>query len=212
VIYTSGSTGKPKGVQIEHRGLTNYLWWARKRYFGNDKLDFAFFSSLSFDLTITSIYLPLISGSRVVIYREDQNAKGSVILRVVEDNQVDIVKLTPSHLALIKNMDLAATRIRKFIVGGEDFKTDLAARIDTAYNGLVDLFNEYGPTETVVGCMIHRFDPEQDIELSVPIGVPADNAQIYVLDRYLNPTPQVWSVKCISAEMAWGGDISIERI
>jgi amino acid adenylation domain-containing protein len=201
VIYTSGSTGKPKGVQIEHRGLTNYLWWARKRYFGNDKLDFAFFSSLSFDLTITSIYLPLISGSRVVIYREDQNAKGSVILRVVEDNQVEIVKLTPSHLALIKDMNLAATRIRKFIVGGEDFKTDLAREVDRAYNGLVDLYNEYGPTETVVGCMIHRFDPEQDMELSVPIGVPADNAQIYVLDRYLNPTPAG-----MVGEMYIGGD------
>jgi amino acid adenylation domain-containing protein len=201
VIYTSGSTGKPKGVQIEHRGLTNYLWWARKRYFGKEKLDFAFFSSLSFDLTITSIYVPLISGSRVVIYREDQKAKGSIILRVVEDNQVDIVKLTPSHLALIKQMNLDSTRIRKYIVGGEDFKTDLAHEINRAYNGKVEISNEYGPTETVVGCMIHRFDPEQDHELSVPIGVPADNAQIYILDSSLNPVPSG-----LIGEMYIGGD------
>jgi acyl-CoA synthetase (AMP-forming)/AMP-acid ligase II len=169
--------------------------------FSGEKLDFAFFSSLSFDLTITSIYVPLISGSRVVIYREDPKARGSVILRVVEDNQVDIIKLTPSHLALIKDMNLSATRIKKFIVGGEDFKRDLAVEITKAFNGSVELYNEYGPTETVVGCMIHCFDPERDAELSVPIGVPAANAQIYILDASLNPVPTG-----MVGEMYIGGD------
>jgi amino acid adenylation domain-containing protein len=200
-IFTSGSTGKPKGAQIEHKGLVNYLWWARQSYFSGEKLDFAFFSSLSFDLTITSIYVPLISGSRVVIYREDPKARGSVILRVVEDNQVDIIKLTPSHLALIKDMNLSATRIKKFIVGGEDFKRDLAVEITKAFNGSVELYNEYGPTETVVGCMIHCFDPERDAELSVPIGVPAANAQIYILDGSLIPVPTG-----MVGEMYIGGD------
>lgn len=189
VIYTSGSTGQPKGVQIEHRGLTNYLWWAKAQYLGGQKLAFPLFSSLSFDLTVTSIYVPLISGGRVVIYREAGEAPGSIMFDVLAADQVDIIKLTPSHLALINDLDLAASRVKKFIVGGEDFKTGLAEAIARQFQGQVEIYNEYGPTETVVGCMIHRYDPPADQGLSVPIGVPAANAQVYVLDEALNPAP-----------------------
>jgi amino acid adenylation domain-containing protein/non-ribosomal peptide synthase protein (TIGR01720 family) len=189
VIYTSGSTGLPKGVLIEHRSLVNYLWWARESYFQGELLDFALFSSLSFDLTVTSIYVPLISGSRIVVYREDPGARGMVIRKVIEDNRADIVKLTPAHLSMILDLDLPKSKVQKFIVGGFDFKTNLALRVDLAYNSQIEIFNEYGPTETVVGCMLHRFDRHRDQASSVPIGVPAANVQIYILDKYLNPVP-----------------------
>lgn len=200
-IYTSGSTGKPKGTLIEYRGLVNYIWWAKNYYQQGETLDFPLFSSLSFDLTVTSIFVPLTSGGRIVVYREDDGSRGMSILKVIEDNKVDIIKLTPAHLSLIKNMNLGVTRIRKFIVGGEDFKTELAKTISDAFGGQVDIYNEYGPTETVVGCMIHWFDPAADTLPSVPIGTPVDNAQIYVLDTYLNPV-----TTGIVGEMYIGGD------
>jgi acyl-CoA synthetase (AMP-forming)/AMP-acid ligase II/acyl carrier protein len=75
------------------------------------------------------------------------------------------------------------------IVGGEDLKTDLARRIHDAFGGNVEIYNEYGPTETVVGSMIHRYDPEHDTATSVPIGIPVDNTRIYLLDEKLNPVP-----------------------
>jgi amino acid adenylation domain-containing protein len=189
VIYTSGSTGKPKGVMIEHRNLVNYIWWAREQYSKDEALTWPLFSSLSFDLTVTSIFTPLISGGRIAAYAEDAGVRGMAILKVVEDNQCDIVKLTPSHLAMLKGLDVPASRLRKFIVGGEDFKTELAAAITQAFNKPVEIFNEYGPTEATVGCMIHRYDPAADTALSVPIGKPAANARIYALDRHLNPVP-----------------------
>ena len=189
VIYTSGSTGQPKGVMIEHSGLVNYVWWARKVYLQNERLDFPLFTSLSFDLTVTSIYVPLVSGSKVVIYREDNSVRDLPILRVIEDNAVDIIKLTPSHLSLLKEMDLSESKLRKLIVGGEDLKADLAKTITDLFNGNIETYNEYGPTEASVGCMIHRFDAEEDLAASVPIGTPADNAQIYLLDAYLNSVP-----------------------
>jgi non-ribosomal peptide synthetase component F len=65
VIYTSGSTGKPKGVMIEHQGLVNYIWWAKKVYVKDEDDSFAFYSSLSFDLTVTSIFTPLIGGNKM---------------------------------------------------------------------------------------------------------------------------------------------------
>src|SRR6202035_1229982 len=106
-----------------------------------------------------------------VLYREDQGVHGTAVLKVVEDREVDIVKLTPSHLAMIRDMDLGATRIRKLIVGGENFKTELARSVTGKFGRPVEIYNEYGPTEATVGCMVHRFDAEKDRGLSVPIGI-----------------------------------------
>ena len=189
VIYTSGSTGTPKGVMIEHRSLVNYIWWANAQYSWGERLAWPLFSSLAFDLTVTSIFTPLISGGRIVVHREDPGMHGMAIFRVIEDDGVDIVKLTPAHLAMIKDMSLRATKIRKLIVGGEDFKTELARDVTRTFGRPVEIYNEYGPTEATVGCMIHRYDVEQDLALSVPIGIPAANAGVYILDEHLSPVP-----------------------
>ncbi|NBI30602.1 non-ribosomal peptide synthetase, partial [Chengkuizengella marina] len=189
VIYTSGSTGKPKGVMIEHQGLVNYIWWAKQTYMGNDEEVLPLYSSLSFDLTVTSIYTPLISGGKVLIYRNEQQE--NVLYNIIKDNQSSVIKLTPSHLSLLKEMDLQlnSSSIKRFIVGGEELKVSLAKKIKQMFDGNVEIYNEYGPTETVVGCMIHRYDIENDNKESVPIGVPAHNTKIYILDERLNPVP-----------------------
>ncbi len=189
VIYTSGSTGTPKGVMIEHRNLVNYIWWAREHYSRGERLSWPLFSSLAFDLTVTSIFTPLVSGGRIVVVREDSGMPGMAIFKVIAEDGVDIVKVTPAHLAMIKDMDLRATKIRKLIVGGEDFKTELARDITRTFGRPVEIYNEYGPTEATVGCMIHRYDVEKDLALSVPIGVPAANAGVYILDEQLRPVP-----------------------
>src|SRR6266576_3211421 len=189
VIYTSGSTGTPKGVMIEHRSLVNYIWWAKDQYSRGERLVWPLFSSLAFDLTVTSIFTPLISGGRIVVVREDPGMPGMAIFKVIEDGGVDIVKLTPAHLAMIKDMNLRATRIGKLIVGGEDFKTELARQITENFGRPVEIYNEYGPTEATVGCMIHRYDVDTDLALSVPIGIPAANTGVYILDEHLHPAP-----------------------
>ena len=189
VIFTSGSTGAPKGVMIEHRSLVNYITWAHKAYCGNAPRSFALFSSLAFDLTVTSIFTPLIGGGQIHVYREDEGVRGMAVLKAVADDRCDVIKLTPAHLAMLAEQPLARTRIKTLIVGGEDFKTELARAITSAFGRPVDIFNEYGPTEATVGCMIHRFDAAHDRAPSVPIGAPADNARIYVLDAHMNPTP-----------------------
>lgn len=190
MIYTSGSTGRPKGTMLTHQGLLNYACWARRAYQREGHaLDFPLYSSLAFDLTITSLFVPLLSGGRIVIYETSAEAADLEILSVFEDDQVDIVKLTPAHLRLIRELNLSGSRIRKLIVGGEDFKSDLARAIHDLFDGQIEIYNEYGPTEAVVGCMIHRFDPLKDTGISVPIGTPAANARIYLLDEYGQPVP-----------------------
>jgi amino acid adenylation domain-containing protein len=188
VIYTSGSTGQPKGVKIQHRALVNYIWWAKDVYLQNEKLSFPLYSSLAFDLTVTSIYTPLITGNQVFVYRPE--AREPAIVKIVEEGQAEVLKLTPSHLALIADRDNSRSRVRRLIVGGEALETKLARSIHESFGGKVEILNEYGPTEATVGCMIYRFDPASDQRLDVPIGKPAANVEIYVLDDSLNPVAE----------------------
>jgi non-ribosomal peptide synthetase component F len=156
VIYTSGSTGKPKGVMVEHKGLVNYIWWAKKMYVKSRDEVFPLYSSLAFDLTVTSIFVPLISGSKIVVYNSKEDEYEYVLYRVMKENKATVVKLTPSHLSLLKEADNRNFSVKRFIVGGEDLKVSLARIIHEKFAGNIEIFNEYGPTETVVGCMIHK--------------------------------------------------------
>jgi amino acid adenylation domain-containing protein len=188
VLYTSGTTGKPKGIVVPHKGVVNYVCWAKQQYLAGERLDFPLFSPLTFDLTVTSIFVPLIAGGKIVIYGDD-SAGAPAILKVMQDDAVDIIKLTPAHLQLVRDAGVAATRVRKLILGGEDLKTALARSLAGIFRNDVEIFNEYGPTETVVGCMIHKFDPATDRRGSVPIGRAADNVRLYLLDKSFNPVP-----------------------
>ena len=185
VIYTSGSTGKPKGVAISHRALVNYIEWAKEVYLDDGPCTFALYSSLAFDLTVTSIYTPLLSGNKVVVYGKE--AGHFALLQIVKDQQTNVLKLTPSHLALLKDMNNRGSSVRRLIVGGEALSSKLAEQIHASFGEQIEIINEYGPTEATVGCMIYRFAPERDRRAYVPIGRPAANTQIYILDEALNP-------------------------
>lgn len=190
IIYTSGTTAKPKGVMVEHRSLSNYADWAARTYVKDDCGNFPLFTSISFDLTITSIFVPLITGNTVVVYNDDDN-KELLIERVIEDNKVHIVKLTPSHMKILREMDLPSlkSRIHSFIAGGEDLDSRLTEDIYKMFAGSIRIYNEYGPTEATVGCMIYCYEGEKVHRKSVAIGYPAANTQIYLLDSFFKPIP-----------------------
>jgi len=118
-------------------------------YIKDDSDVFALYSLLSFDLTVTSVFTPLIGGNRIIIYRDD--GPEYVLFKIMKENRVSVVKLTSSHLSLLQDMDNCSSSVRRFIVGGEALKTGLAARIHQSFGGNIEIYNEYGPTETVVG-------------------------------------------------------------
>lgn len=187
IIYTSGSTGKPKGVLIKNIGLVNYLCWAKKVYFKNTNESMPLFTSIAFDLTVTTIFTPLISGNKVICY--PHKSYDNVIQTILNDDNCTVMKLTPSHIKLLAMRDNTNLNLKRLIVGGEDLKVSLAKKVYESFGYNIEIYNEYGPTETVVGCMIHRYDMKSDRRVSVPIGYPADNVQVYVLNKDFNIMP-----------------------
>jgi amino acid adenylation domain-containing protein len=190
IMFTSGSTGQPKGVQISQRALANYINWAGKQYGITDQAIFPLFTTIDFDLTVTSIFVPLTFGASIIVYEERGKGPDLAIFDVIEDNRADVIKLTPSHLSLLKEHDFSNSRLRTMIVGGEDFKRDLAESIIGSFHHEVKIYNEYGPTEATVGCIVHRYDSPNDLSNSVQIGKPITNMRAYILDENLNPVPQ----------------------
>ncbi|BDA68746.1 non-ribosomal peptide synthetase [Calothrix sp. PCC 7716] len=190
VIYTSGSTGKPKGTLIPHQGLLNYLTWCTQAYSIEQGKGTTVHSSLAFDLTVTGLFSPLLVGRQVELIPEDQSIDSlGNILR--QESNLSLVKITPAELSLLSKQLLpqeAAGITRAFIIGGENL---LAENITfwKAFAPETLLVNEYGPTETVVGCCVYRV-PQNNIESnSVPIGQPIANTQLYVLDQHYQPVP-----------------------
>lgn len=184
IMYTSGSTGTPKGVAISHNALANYGHWAAKFYADDKAVNMALFTPVGFDLTVTSLFLPLMTGGTLHVYDDDKYSAIEALSAVLEDDVVDIVKLTPSHLNMLNDEQCGQTRrLSQLIVGGEDLPVIIASRIHSAFNERVLIHNEYGPTEATVGCVLHTYNPMSDVSGSVPIGVPVAGSHVRVLNN-----------------------------
>ncbi|MEM7217567.1 MAG: AMP-binding protein [Pseudomonadota bacterium] len=204
LIFTSGSTGEPKGVAVGRQSLSNYVGWATTHYrpaASTDEataaIDMPLFSSLAFDLTLTSMLLPVATGGSVRVYsaadaaadalEQARNTSGLAVIDVLRDDAVDVVKLTPSHLrlglaALPATIGETSRRVHTLILGGEDLPRSLALEAQRVLGAGVRICNEYGPTEATIGCMIHDFDAGHDLASSVPIGRPIANARVELVD------------------------------
>jgi amino acid adenylation domain-containing protein len=190
VMYTSGSTGKPKGAMITHRGLVNYLWWAIRTYAVETGRSVPVHSSISFDLTVTSLYTPLLAGGTVELLPDDVGAQ-NLVAALLRAGDRSLVKITPAHLQLLSQQispEDAGGMSRTFVIGGENLLAETLEFWRTAAPG-TRLINEYGPTETVVGCCVYELGATDPRSGSVPIGRPIANTQLYVLDPDLKPLP-----------------------
>jgi bacitracin synthase 3 len=211
IIYTSGTTGNPKGTMIEHCGLRNYIWYAADQYVKNESITFPLYTSISFDLTVTSIFTPLITGNKIIIYKGEQYE--NLVKKIIEENRVNIIKLTPSHLKLIRDFKTLNSKLKRIIVGGEELETQLAKDIYNNFGQNIEIHNEYGPTETVVGCMDYIFNPKKCNKRTVSIGTPIYNTEIYVLDDNLEPVPyDVVGEIYISGEGVGRGYLNLDEL
>ncbi|GAA3453636.1 non-ribosomal peptide synthetase [Dactylosporangium matsuzakiense] len=187
VIYTSGSTGRPKGVEVTHRALANYVDWAGREFEVDAETSFALFTSPAFDLPNTALYLSTLAGAPLVLVPGD--ASHLTLRHLLEESGANALKLTPSHLDLIGRLDVRPRGVRLLVCGGEPLRPAVARRALEQFGPQVRLFNHYGPTEATVGCVVNRVRPEHDAGPTVPIGRPAANCTVHLLDGERRPVP-----------------------
>ncbi|MCA1191392.1 non-ribosomal peptide synthase/polyketide synthase [Saccharopolyspora sp. 6V] len=181
VIYTSGSTGRPKGVVVEHRALGAYVQRARDAYpeaAGSTLLH----SPVSFDLTVSALYTPLVAGGCVRL--------GSLNADEADDRaRPTLMKVTPSHLEVLESLPDSMSPSELLLIGGEALRGPALAAWRSRHPE-VAVRNVYGPTELTVNCLEYRLDPATPTpEGDVPIGRPFRNVRAYVLDDRIAPVP-----------------------
>ena len=183
VIYTSGSTGAPKGVEVSHGSLTNFLFAMRQQFGVTSKDAVLAVTTISFDIAMLELLLPLFCGGRVVIASREQVGVGAELARLLRSQKISLMQATPTTWRLLLAADWAGSPKLKVLCGGEAWTEDLAEAL-LARCGSV--WNMYGPTETTIWSAVRRINPGDQ----VLIGGPIANTQFYVLgpNRELAPT------------------------
>ncbi|MCB8978818.1 MAG: amino acid adenylation domain-containing protein [Ardenticatenaceae bacterium] len=182
-IYTSGSTGRPKGVQIPHRAVVNFLNAMRQQPGLTQEDVLLSVTTLSFDIAVLELFLPLVVGAEVMLVSREVAADGAALMAALAEANATVMQATPTTWRLLLAAGWAGSPTLKILCGGEALPPALA-------NELVDkgrsLWNLYGPTETTIWSACYQITGPVS---KVPIGRPIANTQIYVLDTQRQPVP-----------------------
>jgi len=195
VIYTSGSTGRPKGVEVRHRGVVNYLSsMARRPGLAVSDVVLAL-TTLSFDIHVTELLLPLAVGARIELVDRETAADPERLGAAIEAAGVTVMQATPATWTLLLEGGWSGRPGLTVLAGGEALPSSLAGRLLERVGAL---WNVYGPTETTVWSALH---PVTAAEGRIPIGRPLANTTIHLLDQGGDPVPVgVGGELCIGGE------------
>ena len=183
IIYTSGSTGKPKGVPISHRSVVNFLVSMREKPgLTSDDVLLAI-TTLSFDIALLELFLPLIVGAKVVLVRREIINDGHLLSQTISDMDVTVMQATPATWNLVLEAGWKGSQRLKILCGGEALSRDLA---DQLLPRCAELWNMYGPTETTIWSSIEQIRTGGE---AITIGRPIANTEMYILDDSLEPVP-----------------------
>ena len=182
IIFTSGSTGNPKGVEVEQEGVVNYLLSVSDNLKLTDSARGLAVVTITFDISISELFLPLINGGTLVIADNETAKDGAAICRVFESERINLCGFTPSTAYMLLESGLDNLGGISMLIGGEPWSMSLAKQLlECGCNGL---WNVYGPTETTIYSTMCQILPSNTY---IPIGEPIDQTDIYVLDANMKP-------------------------
>lgn len=183
ILFTSGSTGKPKGVVISQKALGNYISHCIDNYYIYSNMISLFYTSISFDLTITSFMPQLAKGGQIYFLEYSLGISG--LLDFIKNNQQPLLlKCTPAHLEVLFqsfDRDLLSNKEVMAIVGGEEVTRKL---VDDFYSNMPKsvMINEYGPTEATVGCVVSKLTKETSYANHMSIGCSIRGMASYIVN------------------------------
>lgn len=195
IIYTSGSTGKPKGVSICHRSLVNLLFSMRRKPGLTADDTVVSVTTISFDMVVPDLFLPLIVGARLILAREQEMSDGAALHALLRRHSATFMQATPVTWQLLLEAGWHGDPSLKMLCGGEALPRRLAERLLESGG---ELWNMYGPTETTVWSSVLRVESGAG---PVTIGPPIDNTQFYILDSHQQLVPDG-----APGELCIGGD------
>nr|ALK27914.1 non-ribosomal peptide synthase [Streptomyces sp. DSM 11171] len=184
VIYTSGSTGRPKGVAVAHRGVVNLAEVMRPVLGVSEGVVALQFASFSFDAAVLDVVVTLGAGGTLAIAAGDERTEPEVLARMIRTAGVSVASVVPSLLGVLDPAEVPG--VENWVLGAERLNSDLASR----WTSQARVWNTYGPTEATVITTADLIDADITPEDQPPaIGRPIGNAQVYVLDDFLQPVP-----------------------
>ncbi len=183
VIYTSGSTGNPKGVDVSHRNVMNFLLSMRQQPGLNEKDRLLAVTTISFDIAVLELYLPLITGATVIMASRQEAVDGHALLALIDQHKITTLQATPASWRLLIQAGWTNKHALKALCGGEALSKELGQALLTRASSV---WNMYGPTETTVWSSCDQLSLEQT---DISIGRPIHNTQCYVLDEYQQIVP-----------------------
>jgi amino acid adenylation domain-containing protein len=198
ILYTSGSTGRPKGVMVPHRGVANYLLHTTKNYLQDSIHGSVVSSPLCFDATLTTLLTPLFAGKTMHLVADNDNTLSLLAERLFDVEEPWLFKITPAHLEALSHLadkNKVCSAHHKIVVGGEQLTYKILALFRDQLLPNATFINEYGPTETVVGCSVYTLLPNNEQSsaeteaVAVPIGKPIGNTRLYVMSAAMQLQP-----------------------
>jgi amino acid adenylation domain-containing protein len=183
VIFTSGSTGQPKGVGIEHRAVENLITSFQRALKLGSEDRFVAVTTLSFDIALLELLLPVAGGADLVIANADEAREPDRLRSLIERTAATAMQATPQTWRLLDSAGGVPDGLKLRLCGGEAVPADLAERLMAPG---VTLWNVYGPTETTVWSAARVVT---DAGQASDIGPAIEHTRVYVLDERLNPVP-----------------------
>lgn len=183
VLYTSGSTGIPKGVAVTVGSLVNLLHGVRDTFPAQESDRVLFTTSATFDIAGVEVFLPLITGGRVIGADREQVRAPRALAELIDRHAVTLVQATPSAWRPLLDALGDTRRGLTVFTAGEALPAELAARMLRAGRRVV---NGYGPTETTVYATLAEI---RDAAGPVPIGRPTPNTEVSVVGEHGRPVP-----------------------
>nr|WP_255446707.1 non-ribosomal peptide synthetase [Bacillus sp. SH5-2] len=196
MIYTSGSTGNPKGTMLAHRGVVNLCTWMQRHYELSEEDIFAQFPSFSFDASIWELFASLFCGGNVYVLLDEQrlsvDAFANAIYKTKATSILGLATIFLQQVAtyLPDESKYKLDSLKRIAVGGEMLTAEVVKLWRERIGTHVQLNNAYGPTECTITTTTYPIPADLNDKLaSIPIGRPADNYKVWILNDNMKICP-----------------------